>query len=148
MNRVISDVMEKLKAKGYKLTSRREHILRILLVNRDKHLSAEELYHLAKQKYPDLGLATVYKTLDLYLLIDIVCGMDFGDGRKRYQFCGWDTAGRRHDHLICNLCGKIIEVHEGFPETVGRKIYREYKFRVENHQLKVFGICGECSSIH
>ena len=144
MYRVISDVKEKLQAGAYKLTPRREHVLRILLENRDKHLSAEEVYHLAQQKIPDLGLATVYRTLELYLLLDIVCSMDFGDGRRRYQFCGGDTADSRHDHLICSRCGKIIEVHEDFPDTLEKRIYKEHKFMVENHQLMVFGICGEC----
>lgn len=144
MHTVISDVKERLKASGYKLTFRREHVLRILLENKDKHLSAEEVYHLAKQEVPGVGRATVYRTLDLYLLFDIVCSMDFGDGRRRYEFCGGDTAGRRHDHLICNLCGKIIEVNGDFPDTLKRSIYREHKFKVEDHQLKVFGICEGC----
>jgi Fur family ferric uptake transcriptional regulator len=144
INNLIPDVQEKLKARGFKLTSRREQVLRVLLENRDKHLSAEEVYYLAKQKMPDVGLATVYRTLELCLFSDIICSNDFGDGRRRYEFCGLGSNGHYHHHLICTRCGKIIEDDGDFLDSLERRIYKEHKFRVENHQLKVFGICEKC----
>ena len=100
MNKVIYDVEEKLKAREYKLTSRRESILRVLLENKDKHLSAEEVYNLVKEKAPDVGLATVYRTLELFSEFDIIHSMDFGDGRKRYEYGDRDTTGHPHHHVI------------------------------------------------
>jgi len=144
MKNVISDVEEKLKAGEYKLTSRREHILKVLLENKDKHLSAEEVYYLVKQKAPDVGLATVYRTLELFLLFDIIHSIDFGDGRKRYEFCSSGSDGHHHHHLICTRCGKIIEVNEDLLENLETRVSRKHNFTVENHQLKIFGICEKC----
>lgn len=112
MNKVIYDVEEKLRAREYKLTPRREHILRVLLENKDKHLSAEEVYNLVKLKAPDVGLATVYRTLELFCDFDIIHSMDFGDGRKRYEFGDSESDGHHHHHLICLKCGAILEVEE------------------------------------
>ncbi|GBF34476.1 ferric uptake regulation protein FUR [Desulfocucumis palustris] len=145
MKRVIADVEEKLRAGEYKLTSRREHILRVLLENKDKHLSAEEVYNLVKKRAPDVGLATVYRTLELFLLFDIIHSIDFGDGRKRYEFCSSGTDGHHHHHLICTRCGKIIEVNEDLLEDLETRVSKEHDFKIENHQLKIFGTCRECT---
>jgi Fur family ferric uptake transcriptional regulator len=147
MNKVISDVGEKLRAKEYKLTSRRELILKVLLENGNKHLSAEEVYNLVKLKAPDTGLATVYRTLELFQEFDIIHAMDFGDGRKRYEFGAEEGKNHHHHHLICTKCGAIIEVNEDLLEELENRVSIQYDFTITNHQLKIFGICKDCSGI-
>lgn len=146
MYRYISDVNEKLRSREYKLTSRREHILKVLLENTDKHLSAEEIYHLVKLKAPETGLATVYRTLELFLDLEIIHSMDFGDGRRRFEFGSGEEGDHRHHHLICTGCGKITEVNEDLLEELESKVKREYDFDVNDHQLKIFGMCKDCST--
>jgi Fur family ferric uptake transcriptional regulator len=145
MNKVIGDVEEKLRAKEYKLTPKREHILRVLLEHKDQHLSAEEVYNLVKERVPDVGLATVYRTLDLFWEFDIIHGTDFGDGRKRYEF-GSAAERHRHHHLICTECGDIIEVAEDLLEELEDRVSKKYKFEISDHELKIFGRCAECVS--
>ncbi|MFZ5651478.1 MAG: Fur family transcriptional regulator [Bacillota bacterium] len=144
MNKVIYDVEEKLKAREYKLTPRREHILKVLLEHKDKHLSAEEVYNLVKLKAPDVGLATVYRTLELFCDFDIIHSMDFGDGRKRYEFGDSESDGHHHHHLICLKCGAILEVEEDLLEDLESRVRRDMGFDVHNHQLKIFGHCKDC----
>lgn len=144
MKDVITDVGEKLKAREYKLTPRRESILRVLLENKDKHLSAEEVYNLVKEKAPDVGLATVYRTLELFSDFEIIHSMDFGDGRKRYEYGDGEAAGHHHHHVICLKCGKILEVAEDLLEDLELRVSRELDFEVVNHQLKIFGYCKNC----
>ncbi|WP_027366034.1 Fur family transcriptional regulator [Desulfotruncus alcoholivorax] len=144
MRGVIDEVEEKLRSNEYKMTPKREYVLRVLLENKDKHLSAEEVYNLVKLKAPDVGLATVYRTLELFSSFDIIHSMDFGDGRKRYEF-GVDNAdGHRHHHLICVQCGKIIEMNEDLLEELEERVNRTYNFTISDHELKIFGRCSEC----
>lgn len=143
MKKIIGDVEEKLRAKEYKLTPKREHILRVLLEHKDEHLSAEEVYNLVKERVPDVGLATVYRTLELFSNFDIIHSMDFGDGRKRFEF-GSASEGHRHHHLICTQCGKIIEVAEDLLEELEDRVSKKYKFEIFDHELKIFGRCEEC----
>jgi len=144
LNRIICEVEQKLRAGDYKLTPRREHILRVFLQHKDKHLSAEEVYHLVKQKVPDVGLATVYRTLELFLDLNIIHSIDFGDGRKRYEFGEEKGEGHHHHHLICIRCGKIMEVTEDLLEELESRVTRAYDFTITDHQLKFFGYCREC----
>ncbi|AGL02994.1 Fur family transcriptional regulator [Desulfoscipio gibsoniae] len=145
MRGVIGEVEEKLRAHEYKMTPKREHVLCVLLENKDKHLSAEEVYNLVKKKVPDVGLATVYRTLELFSNFDIIQSMDFGDGRKRYEFSTEDKDGHRHHHLICVKCGKIIEMNEDLLEDLEERVTDTYDFTITDHELKIFGKCRECA---
>ncbi|WP_027717320.1 Fur family transcriptional regulator [Desulfovirgula thermocuniculi] len=146
MREIINQVEEKLRAGDSKLTPRREHILRVLLENKDKHLSAEEIYHLVKQRAPDVGLATVYRTLELFCDFDIIHSIDFGDGRKRYEFGGAQEKGHHHHHLICTRCGKITEVNEDLLEELELRVTKLYDFTIVDHELKFFGYCRDCTA--
>jgi len=143
LNKVISQVGEKLRSQEYKLTPQRQLILEVLLENEDKHLSAEDVYHLVKQKAPDVGLATVYRTLELFLEFDIIHSVNFGDGRKRYEY-GKNDEGHHHHHAICLKCGKIIEINEDLLEELEKQVVRDYDFAITDHELKIFGHCKDC----
>ncbi|MDD4237417.1 MAG: transcriptional repressor [Desulfotomaculaceae bacterium] len=147
MKNLISDVGDKLRQKDYKLTSRRELVLRVLLENEDKHLSAEEVYNLVKSKAPDTGLATVYRTLELFHELDIIHAIDFGDGRKRYELGVGLGQSHQHHHLICTKCGSIIEVNEDLLDELESRVSQQHEFKITNHQLKIFGICKNCSGL-
>ena len=146
MKKIISDIGDKLKEREYKLTIRRELILKVLLENGDKHLSAEEVYNLVKKKAPDMGLATVYRTLELFHEFEIIHAMDFGDGRKRYEF-GWKEGQNHHHHhhLVCTKCGSITEVNEDLLEELESRVNKQHNFIIKDHQLKIFGICKKCT---
>lgn len=144
MRRLIGEVEDKLRANDHKMTPKRELVLRVLLENKDKHLSAEEVYNLVKLRAPDVGLATVYRTLELFTNFDIIHSMDFGDGRKRYEFGAGDQESHRHHHLICINCGRIIEVNEDLLDELEARVTKTYDFVITDHELKIFGWCREC----
>jgi len=143
LKKIINQVGEKLRAKEYKLTPQRQQILEVMLENKDKHLSAEDVYNLVKRKAPDVGLATVYRTLELFLEHEIIHSVDFGDGRKRYEY-GDNSDRHHHHHAICLKCGKILEINEDLLEELEKQVARDYNFVVTDHELKIFGHCGEC----
>ncbi len=145
MRRVIGEVEKKLRAHEYKMTPKREHVLRVLLENKDKHLSAEEVYNLVKQRSPDVGLATVYRTLELFSNFNIIHTVDFGDGRKRFEFGAENTGEHRHHHLICRHCGRIIEVNEDLLGELEERVSRDYDFSISDHELKIYGLCCKCT---
>jgi len=144
MDKVIYDVGEMFREKECKFTTRREHILKVLLENKGKHLCAEDVYNLVKRKAPDMGLATVYRTLELFQEFGIIHSIDFGDGRKRYEFNSEEGLNHHHHHLICTKCGAIIEFNEDLLEDLENRVSRQYDFIITNHQLKIFGICKDC----
>lgn len=137
----IGEILRKLKDKDYKLTPQRQLVVQILLENQEGHLSAEELYNLVKAENPDVGLATIYRTLDLLSDLDILERIDFGDGRSRYEF---REESHHHHHLICTSCGMVEEFREDLLESLEEQVMRENNFDVSDHQVKFYGLCRNC----
>ncbi|MBM7709350.1 Fur family ferric uptake transcriptional regulator [Enterococcus lemanii] len=102
---------KQLHESGFKLTPQREVTLLVLLENEKDHLSAEEIYFFVKQKNADIGLATVYRTLEILTDIKIVDKISFDDGVARYDLRK-EGATHFHHHLLCLDCGCIEEIEE------------------------------------
>jgi Fe2+/Zn2+ uptake regulation proteins len=136
-------INEKLKDNGYKLTLQRKLILENLLEHEGEHLTIEELYDIVKVEFQDIGLATVYRTMQLFEDIGLVSKLNLDDGCYRYELVH-ENERHRHHHLICLKCGKVTEVQGDLLESLEQNIEKRYDFQVQNHSVKIFGICSEC----
>lgn len=100
----------------------------------EQHQSLDEI----RARCPEIGLVTVYRTLDLLSELGLVRRMDLGD-RPRYEM-----AERHHHHLICESCGLISEFEDcPLDQRVISRISPD--FRVTAHSVEVYGQCAECS---
>ncbi|HBT19981.1 MAG TPA: transcriptional repressor [Peptococcaceae bacterium] len=135
-------ICSKLKNENYKITPQREIIIHILLNNEDKHLSAEEIYDMAKKINPDVGMTTIYRTLDLLVELGVLQKLEFGDGRTRYELNNEDM--HHHHHLICLKCGEVQEFEQDLLEALEEKILEKKDFLIVDHKLKFYGICRKC----
>ncbi len=136
-------VRAKFQEKSYKFTPQRQLIMGVFAKNNDRHLSAEEIYGIVKQETADIGLATVYRTLELLSELNVLQKMDFGDGRSRYEISE-ANASHHHHHLICLSCNKVKEFEDDLLDTLEEAIARKSKFTIVDHQLKFYGYCSEC----
>ncbi len=143
MDKFIEDLKSKLKEKGYKLTTQRRVILDVILENQGRHLSPEEIYDDVRDKYPEIGLATVYRTLQLFEQLNIVYKLNFNDGCSRYELIS-TSQDHQHHHLICLSCGKVIEVELDLLENLEHEIEKEGEFMIVDHNVKFFGYCSDC----
>ncbi len=137
------DLEKKLKEQGLKLTVQRKTIFDLLLAHNNEHLSTEELYELVKEKYPQIGLATVYRTLLLFMNLGLIHKIDFDDGFSRYEINTHED-DHRHHHLICSQCGNIDEVREDLLDTLEAEILEKNGFLVKDHRVKFYGVCNQC----
>ena len=135
-------IRQKFHDKDCKLTPQRQKILKVFIDNAEKHLSAEDVYAILKTKNPEIGLATVYRTLDLLAEMDVLLRMDFGDGRSRYEFAHKEV--HHHHHLICTRCGTVMEFADDLLDQLEEAISRHSGFEIVDHQLKFFGYCKNC----
>lgn len=143
MEKIIDSIKNKLRENDLRLTSQRQAILQILLEYRHAHLSVEELYNIAHEHYPELGIATVYRTLDTFVELGIVHKMEFGDKGARYEL-NVDDGQHYHHHLFCISCGTIIEFNDDLLEKLEERIINESKFLIKDHSLRFYGLCHEC----
>ncbi|OEH85690.1 transcriptional repressor [Desulfuribacillus stibiiarsenatis] len=143
MNEKLHEIKKMLQEDGYKLTPQREATVRILLEKDKEHLSAEDIYMLVKDKAPDIGLATVYRTLELLSELRIVHKLNFGDGVARYEITS-DDEGHHHHHIVCLECGKLEEFEDDLLEEIEKRIESTKNFQIVDHRLSFFGYCKDC----
>ena len=109
MERNIEPVKKILKSSGYKYTKQRAKVYEIFLDNKDKHLTTEEVYNLVAKKDPEMGIATIYRTVQLFHKLGVLDQIAFDDNILRYEL-RVPNEGHRHHHLVCINCGKVEEV--------------------------------------
>ncbi|MFC4808418.1 Fur family transcriptional regulator [Paenibacillus sp. GCM10023250] len=139
----IDKVKQQLQSQGYKLTPQREATVRVLLENEEDHLSAEDVFMLVKDIAPEIGLATVYRTLELLSELHVVEKLNFGDGVARYDL-RTDNNKHHHHHLICVQCGTMSEILEDWLGPLEERLEKEYGFTVVDHRLDFQGVCKNC----
>lgn len=143
MENLIGSLKEKLKDKGYKLTPQRRAVLDTIAENQGKHLNTKEIYNFVKEKCPEIGLATVYRTLQLLDDMSMISRLNLDDGCIRYEL-NTDKDDHKHHHLICEICNDIIEVELDLLEFLEEEIEKKYNFIIRDHEVKFFGICSKC----
>jgi len=137
----LNDLKSVLKSKGMKYTEQRGIVLQILL-SLDEHLSAEEVQNIVKEKYPDqnIGIATIYRTLNFLEEVNLISSISFGTDGKKYE-CNQD---QHHDHIICTSCGKIVEFYDEAIEKKQEQIALKNGFKITDHTMQIYGICQNC----
>ena len=117
------------------MTKQRELILSILNQS-DRHLTADEIFFLAKLKMPSIAMATIYNNLN---------ALDEAGVIHRLHIDGvadcFDKIVEPHDHLLCDACGKITDIHiPSLERIIGESVGTE----IEDYELTVHYICPDC----
>ena len=137
---------EKLKEKGLKVTHQRLLVLSVLEENSGSHMTAEDIYDLVSEDYPEIGLATVYRTLQLLWDMQLVDRINFGDECVRYEIGHLLNGETKHNHhhLICKRCNKVMPFDDDLLESLEDHIEKATGFHVLDHELKFYGLCKDC----
>ena len=106
----------------------------------DKHISAEELYEQLHSRYPYANISTVYRTLELLKELNLVTETDFGEGCVRYHV----AEKGHHHHLVCQTCGKIIDLEEAALDPLKDSLFQKYGFEADLRHLAISGECSKC----
>lgn len=135
-----------LRENGLKVTTQRLVILQVLYSRPGAHMTAEEIYDLVKKKHPDIGLATVYRTIQMLSDLNLIDKLNLDDGYVRYEIgiTDEDSDGHHHHHLICNECGNIYPFEDDLLYELEEKIKNTTGFEVDDHEVKFFGHCKSC----
>jgi Fur family transcriptional regulator, ferric uptake regulator len=139
----MAELRRRFRAKHYKVTPQRQKILQVFVDHQERHLSAEDAYMLVKEATPDIGLATVYRTLEMLEELGFLHRIEFGDGKSRYELAN-DDSSHAHHHLICLSCGTVKEFGDDLLETLESFVSRTADFQITDHQVKFYGYCREC----
>jgi Fur family ferric uptake transcriptional regulator len=140
---------ERIKRCGRRITVGREAIVQALSETSD-HLSAEDIYTRIHDKYPNVGLTTIYRTLDMLVNLGLVFKFDFGDGRARYELSEGLKGGQHHHHLVCTECKRVIDYADfikdelNLLQQIEKALSEKYRFKINHHMIQFYGICQNC----
>jgi Fur family ferric uptake transcriptional regulator len=137
---------KRLKEFGCKFTDQRSAVLNVLVRYSGEHLSTDEVFHYVKADSPEIGLATVYRTLMLLVRLGLVSKLDLDDGFSRYELIK-QNEDHGHHHLICSKCGSVTEVEDDLLESLEEQILLKKKFLVKDHRVKFYGLCEKCRDL-
>jgi Fur family ferric uptake transcriptional regulator len=129
-----------LRNRGLRMTPQRLMIV-AAVENSNDHISAEEIHAQVVEKYPDINVSTVYRTLDTLEEMGMVTRTDLGGGRVRYH----PAAKGHHHHLICRQCGAITDLDETVFAELKENLMRDYSFTADLRHLAIWGTCARCS---
>ncbi len=140
----------KVKGCGYRITAGREAIIEALAQTHD-HLSAEDLYSRIHDRNPNVGLTTIYRTLDMLVNSGLVFKFDFGDGKARYELTEGPKGAHHHHHLVCTGCKRVIDYTDFIDDEVEllhrieKGLSKKYTFKIDNHLIQFYGLCQSCA---
>lgn len=142
MQKEIELFKDGLKKDNLKVTSQRLKVLEAFLKT-ERHISCDDLYRAIRRSNPEIGYATVYRTLKLIRRTGLAREVDFGDRVSRLEH---EYGHKHHDHLICLKCGKFFEVFDPAIEELQERLAQKHKFSAIKHKMDIFGYCQKCKS--
>ena len=127
-------IEEKCLAKGVKLTEQRKIIAKVMSSSKD-HPDVDELYKRVLNIDPKISIATVYRTVKLFVEEGIVTKHGFKGTKARYE----ELSESHHDHLIDIKTGEIIEFVDDEIEKLQKKIAEKFGYDLVDHKLELYG---------
>ncbi|MGC8633825.1 MAG: Fur family transcriptional regulator [Candidatus Limnocylindrales bacterium] len=124
---------------GYHITSPRRAVAE-LVAARDGRFSAHDLILDAQHSRRDVGRATVFRTLELLESLGLVESLHLPSGEHAYVAC----KPVHHHHLVCERCGRTVEVGDLGFDPVARDLEARTGYLVDFHRIEIFGLCPAC----
>ena len=128
-------LVDRMRARGVRITEQRR-VIADLLDDADDHLDAESIYRLASARDPRIHRATVYRTMEILVDLNLVRPLYLNDPTQRFV-----SATGGHHHLVCAHCGVIIEFDDCTADQLAQELSERYNFRIHSHLLWL-GLAG------
>lgn len=137
VKKVLTDYLEK---NNLRKTKQRYDIIDIIYTETE-HFTIDELDFLIKSKNIKISRATLYNTIDLLEKLDLIKKHKFNSKISFYEKSYYQ---KKHSHLICKICGKIVEFCDPRIFKIEEDIGEYYKFDITESEIIFYGICEEC----
>ncbi|HEX3841951.1 MAG TPA: transcriptional repressor [Acidimicrobiales bacterium] len=136
----VEEAIEAIRDSGGRITVDRRAVIEVL-DRSDDHLTAEQLADAVWADHPDVNLATIYRTLELFERLEIAFHVHIGHGPSR-----WHLAGDVHHHLVCEVCDKVIEIPDRTFDPLRVRLEADTGFVIDPHHFSLSGRCAECAA--
>jgi Fur family ferric uptake transcriptional regulator len=128
-------VIEPLELRGHRTTDARRRVIQALL-DAPNHFTIEDVL----RAVPDVGRATVFRTMKMLLDLNVVCRVLMEDGSIHYRL----SSRGHHHHLVCRNCGRVEDFSKCDVSSLVEELARNTEYQIEGHWLEVYGTCASC----
>jgi Fur family transcriptional regulator, ferric uptake regulator len=140
----VEHTAEILRRAGHRSSAPRMAVVETL-GRHDCLLTAREISDRLRTEGRDVGVATVYRALELLEGLGLLHRLETGEGTARFEPA--HPSGEHHHHLVCDRCGKVLAFEdEDLERSIGR-LARRLDFRVDGHDVVLRGACEACASV-
>src|SRR4051794_19986944 len=133
-------ILAQLRADGGRVTTARRSLITALL-DADDHVTADDLAATVQTAHPDVHRSTISRTLDALERLGVVDHVHLGHGRAVYHL-----ARDAHHHLVCDRCGKVVEVPAELFDGLRGRLADDFGFDLEPRHFAVTGRCRDCAA--
>lgn len=135
----ISELLQRLRERGWRLTAQRRVVAEVL-AGEHIHLTADAVYSRAQQRLPEISLATVYNTLNELVEMGELLELSTGGGPKRYD----PNTASAHHHLHCVDCGGLRDVEPSGADHLALPADQQHGFELLDVDIVFRGRCPDC----
>lgn len=132
---------DRLREAGERVTRQRLLVADALDAAR-RQLTAQELWDRLRRRDPDIGRATVFRTLEALVVAGVARRLEQDGHVYAYVAC----RPEHHHHLSCRRCGRVEEIGEAFIRPVAERVESEIGFRIDDARLDFYGLCASCAA--
>ena len=136
-----TDLQRALKDAGMRMTPQRQLILDAI-GGLDGHISADTVHRRVVERFPNVNISTVYRTLELLQEMGLVTHTHFDDGVAQYHL----SAEGQHQHLVCRMCGSEWELELGVLGPLAQRLRDEHGFEADLAHFAIVGVCRACTA--
>jgi Fe2+ or Zn2+ uptake regulation protein len=137
----VSDLFQRLRRRGWRITAQRRAVAEVF-VGEHVHLTADQVLERAAGRLPEISRATVYNILHELVTMGELLEVTIGGRAKLYD----PKAHEPHQHLICNRCGLVRDVHMRNEATLTLAAAERHGFVIEGIDVTFRGVCAKCAA--
>ena len=139
LNEKVAGFEAECRKRGLAVTIQRRTVFEALSARRD-HPTADQVYHAVKGRIPGLSRTTVYRVLETLVEAGFLRKVHHAGGVARF-----DPVTHRHHHLVCEACGRLVDLDDAAVPTLRLPEARGSGFRIKDYSVSFLGLCGACA---
>jgi Fur family ferric uptake transcriptional regulator len=141
VNDWVGHARDTLERDGYRLSTPRSAVVETL-ATLGCSVTAKEIADRLHERGEDVGVASIYRTLDLLDRLRLARRVDAAEGVARYEPV--DPSGEHHHHFVCESCGEVKPFADRELERAIEQLSERLDYAVDAHDVTLRGECPDC----
>ncbi|MEM3586055.1 MAG: Fur family transcriptional regulator [Candidatus Jordarchaeaceae archaeon] len=141
MTQFSSEIISRLRRRGYKVTPQRLEIYKAVKSS-EGHPTADNIYQEVKKRNPTISAATVYKTMGILEKMGEVQRIGKVNGKMVY-----DKNTIVHVNFHCINCGRVEDIESNLIEKLIKEVQNKTKSKIISQSINLYACCSKCQKV-